>query len=107
MKGDADSTLEIPAARHQPEVAPRYAYVLPLAGALLGGALPAAYGGWMLHVFYSQPPLGPGAGRCGMPALGAMAIIVIGTPIGAFAAAACGSALGLLVDWIRWIRGPA
>lgn len=107
MKVATDPTHEIPSTCLPSEAAPRYAYLFPLAGVQFGGAVPAAYGSWMLYVFHSQPPLAPGEGRCGMPVLGAMAIIVFGTPIGTFAAAACGGALGLFVDWVRWLRSRA
>lgn len=107
MKTESASKHGIPSTLHQREVAPRYAYVLPLVGALIGGAVPAAYGVWWLHLFYSQPPLPPGTGRSGTPVLSAIAIILVGTPIGAMTAAAVGFALGFFVDWLRWFRSRA
>jgi hypothetical protein len=70
-------------------------------GAILGAAIPAATGAFVLVSFWSQPELPPGFAYCGMPVLGAWGLIFFGTPLGALTGAAVGTLWSLVYETFR------
>jgi hypothetical protein len=76
-----------------------YALLLFIIGALVGFAIPPALGLWLLQDMRAQAmSLPPGQAACGMPALGVLILIFVGTPINCMAQAAIGYLVGVGLD---------
>lgn len=69
-------------------------------GAAIGAAIPVGFGIWMMvwnAAYEAALPKAPHLASCGMPALGALAMIVFGGPIGGI----LGAGIGTVLTWIR------
>jgi hypothetical protein len=69
-----------------------------MTGFMLGAAVPLIWGVWLWHDFaaHTAEPLPPGVGHCGMPALGAMFLILFGWPFGGAIGAVLGFTIGAI-----------
>ncbi len=77
---------------------------LAVLGSIIGGCIPFAFGVYLMGrqmIYVAQHPTPPGFGACGMPMVGALISIVIGTPLGAISFAAIGWLLGGCLGFCR------
>ena len=96
------STTAIASSRVAPSFTCYWLWLAALGG-ILGASIPFGYGVYTIYVMRSQPPLPPGQAACGMPVLGALLAIVIGTPLSALCWAALGALLGGILDLSVWL----
>lgn len=85
-----------------PEFRWRHAQQLAWNAAIIGGCV-AYYLSWQ-RAFPPQPPLPPGTGSCGMGALLAPFVLLIGPPLGTITSAVVGGILGGILDYILYHR---